>query len=140
MFARTKPTRCFASSPAVARAYVREALGNWTNDPAVDQAELLVSEIATNALLHGGTDRALVDVTCSADRVRVSVRDRSHDRPSRTVKDDPMTPGGYGIVLLDEISERWGVAYRVLGKTVWFELVATRPHDRDAFRAVRAQN
>lgn len=130
MYVRTKPTRCVASSPAMARAWVRESLEDWDGDPAVDHAELLVSEVATNALLHGGTDRPVVDVTHSAELVRVSVRDRTRDRPARTFKDDPMTPGGYGVVLLDEISSRWGVAQRVGGKTVWFELTSTAGHRR----------
>jgi anti-sigma regulatory factor (Ser/Thr protein kinase) len=114
----------------MARAWVRESLEDWDGDPAVDHAELLVSEVATNALLHGGTDRPVVDVTHSAELVRVSVRDRTRDRPARTFKDDPMTPGGYGVVLLDEISSRWGVAQRVGGKTVWFELTSTAGHRR----------
>ena len=94
MYVRTKPTRCVASSPAMARAWVRESLEDWDGDPAVDHAELLVSEVATNALLHGGTDRPVVDVTHSAALVRVSVRDRTRERPARTGKDAPPTRGG----------------------------------------------
>lgn len=122
MNVRSRPTRCVACSPAAARRCVREALACWHDDPAVDRAELLVSEIATNALLHGDTDRPVVDITCSDGVVRVSVTDRTRRRPTRTVKEDPMTPGGYGVVLLDAMSTRWGVAPRLRGKAVWFEL------------------
>ena len=87
---------------------------------AADTVELLVSEIATNALVHGaGEVRIRVDV--SGGTVRVEVDDGGAALP--TVREASTTAeGGRGLALVAAMSSGWGVAPRPGGKTVWFEI------------------
>lgn len=106
------------------RRFAREAVaaaqrapgGSW---PA-DAVELLVSEVATNALVHGAGDvRVRVDVL--SDRVRVEVDDDAEGVPTpRTAPPD--AEGGRGLALVTALSSDWGVLPRPGGKTVWFEV------------------
>ena len=88
-----------------------------------DALALLVSEVATNALLHGRGDVRL-SVLRDDGRLRVEVADGSNRLPERREAGDD-AQGGRGLALLEELSDRWGV--QVLpeqGKVVWFELHA----------------
>jgi anti-sigma regulatory factor (Ser/Thr protein kinase) len=85
---------------------------------------LLVSELVTNAIQHGGADPSRqIEVTLSAgdQRVRVEVSDPGADTAGST---DRLTPeGGWGLVLVDQLSERWGRERTPAGGSVaWFEL------------------
>ena len=88
-----------------------------------DTLELLVSEVATNALVHGRGD-VCVSVLPGTGRVRVEVADDSDVLPvARHAGTD--AESGRGIALLEELSDRWGVdADQRHGKVVWFELDA----------------
>lgn len=89
---------------------------------AVDIGLLLVSELATNALRHAGTEFE-VEVTATRTGVRVAVSDDSPQRPREPlVLPGPDAEGGRGLAIVDELADRWGVAGDPLGKTVWFEL------------------
>jgi GAF domain-containing protein len=89
----------------------------------VPDAELVVSELVTNAILHATTPIVLT-VTPAAATVRVEVRDSLRERPIRTlVSTDAMT--GRGIALVEALSHRWGVEPVPGGKLVWAELTAT---------------
>jgi anti-sigma regulatory factor (Ser/Thr protein kinase) len=86
-----------------------------------DALALLVSEVATNALLHGRGDVQL-SVLQRASRLRVEVADASDRMPERRTA-VPLAEGGRGLALLDELSAGWGVeTLPVRGKVVWFEL------------------
>ncbi len=92
-----------------------------TPDPVVDTAELLLGELATNAVLHAGTEFE-VSVSATDGRVRVQVGDRQPDRP-------PLPPGtcagagtGLGLVMVEELASRYGVRSGEEHKTVWFDL------------------
>ena len=83
-------------------------------------ADLLLSELATNAVVHAGT-AFTVDVHVNGT-VRVAVGDGDPAgvvaiRPSR-----PLEEGGRGLALVDALSTDWGVTRTGVGKTVWFEL------------------
>ena len=85
---------------------------------------LLVSELVTNAIQHGGADASReIEVTLSAgeQRVRVEVADPGADTAASTER---LTPeGGWGLVLVDRLSERWGRERTPAGGSVaWFEL------------------
>jgi anti-sigma regulatory factor (Ser/Thr protein kinase) len=89
----------------------------------VDVLALLVSEVATNALLHGRGEVRL-SVMRRAGCLRVEVADGSDHMPVRR-QATPMAEGGRGIALLDALSEAWGAqASPPQGKVVWFELTA----------------
>jgi anti-sigma regulatory factor (Ser/Thr protein kinase) len=86
-----------------------------------DTLALLVSEVATNALLHGRGEVRL-SVVQRAGRLRVEVSDASNRLPVRR-EADLEAQGGRGVALLEQLSENWGVRPLPLrGKIVWFEL------------------
>lgn len=99
---------------------VREALTRLGRDDLADTAELLVSEVVTNALLHAGTP---FDVTAWVGEpgLRVEVRDGSAQLPA--VRHNATMAGtGRGLLLLQQLVDAWGVQLHGGGKTVWFEL------------------
>ncbi|MFD7550125.1 ATP-binding protein [Streptomyces sp. NPDC059578] len=121
-FSRTDGLRAVPES----RRAVRELLGHWGRPGQAETAELLTSELVTNALVH--TDRAAVlRVAAGPRRLRVEVRDfvRYRPRPRGPVPHE--ATGGRGLMLVESLSDRWGVRGLGIGKTVWFELETGHP-------------
>jgi serine phosphatase RsbU (regulator of sigma subunit) len=103
-----------------ARRFTAAALIAAGREALVSDAELVVSELVTNAILHASTPIVLT-VASAADAVRVEVRDNRRDRPVRAlVSTEAMT--GRGIALVEALSVRWGVDPAPDGKVVWAEL------------------
>jgi len=101
------------------RQFVRDL--KWSEDEDSDmRLSLLVSELATNAVLHARTSFA-VRVTMTANAIRVSVTDGSPTLPEKRTYGF-LHPTGRGLHLVDSLSDRWGVNVDPPGKTVWFEL------------------
>ncbi len=93
-----------------------------------DDVALLVTELVTNAVRHGGAapDRPLqLGLELQDGRIRVEVVDTGTDfeAPSRPVDGTPS--GGWGLFLVDRIAERWGVRPAAAGTCVWFEVPAS---------------
>jgi anti-sigma regulatory factor (Ser/Thr protein kinase) len=116
-----------AASAARARALVRHTLAAAGVDPTgadgwAEAAELAVSEVVTNALVHGGTPMGL-RVRAGAAGLRVEVTDGNPHHP--TVREYATLAGtGRGLTLLEESVDRWGVEQVPGdGKTVWFEIL-----------------
>jgi anti-sigma regulatory factor (Ser/Thr protein kinase) len=86
----------------------------------VEIAQLLTSELVTNALTHG--DGSIeVQIERSPKCLRVSVEDAGHSLPRhRTASTDSID--GRGLMLVESLAARWGVTRRAGGKQVWFEL------------------
>lgn len=108
------------SSVGDARRMVREALTRLGRDDLANTAELLVSEVVTNALVHAGTP---IDVTAWVREpgLRVEVRDGSPQLPS--LRHNATLAGtGRGLLLLQQMVDAWGAQRHGDGKTVWFEL------------------
>jgi anti-sigma regulatory factor (Ser/Thr protein kinase) len=84
---------------------------------------LLVSELVTNAVLHAGIDGVdpiHVDLTTGSASVRLSVRDRGDGFASESLgPPGPLAPGGRGLLIVDALSEAWGVDRGPDGCTVW---------------------
>lgn len=89
----------------------------------VDVAVLLVSEVVTNALVHGRSRPRLQVTPLSGGGLYVAVGDDNGLLPV-VREDDTDAPGGRGLRLLDALSARWGVWPDPPGKIVWFELNA----------------
>jgi anti-sigma regulatory factor (Ser/Thr protein kinase) len=104
---------------------VREELGDALPEPRLCDVELLVSELATNSVRHSGvadSDELSLEAAVEPDCVRVRLYDPGEGFEACT----PAPPatgsdGGYGLVLLDRLSDRWGVQ-RDNGFSVWFEV------------------
>ena len=112
-----------------ARRAVREALGEALPKRRLADVELLVSELATNSVRHAGcgeTDEFSIRADVKPDRVRVSLSDPGHGFDVHTPQPPPTgNAGGYGLVLLERLSDRWGVQ-RGDGFAVWFEVQRER--------------
>ena len=109
-----------------ARRLLRTAIEGVGDTPA-DAAELLLSEVVTNAFVHAG-GVVKVHVRASPAGVRVEVEDRSSHHPVRRWF-APTAGTGRGLQLLDELADRWGSHARPHGgKVVWFEL-GTQPSE-----------
>jgi hypothetical protein len=106
---------------AIARRFTRLVLLAWTAAVAIDDALLVVTELAANALRHGGGDPVLRLSVDGAD-VRVEVFD---DNPAPPVRRPAGADGGWGLVLVDRLSSVRGTARHGRGKVVWCVLPAT---------------
>ena len=108
---------------AAARRFVASAI--HSGSPARDVSRLLVSEAATNAVLHsasgdGGTFS--VQYVISDDLLRVEVHDGGGPTGPRRRVHHLESVTGRGLDLFDALSDRWGVDGTPNGWTVWFEL------------------
>jgi PAS domain-containing protein/anti-sigma regulatory factor (Ser/Thr protein kinase) len=121
--------RCSTVLPPVvasarrARALVTEQLEAWGLADLVETAQLCVSEVVTNAVVHAGTPVQL-DIARLADRVRVEVADGGAAPPERVDADDEDVHGR-GIAIVELLSAGWGVDQLDDGKCVWFELTTS---------------
>lgn len=109
-------------SPRDARQFVRRTLIALGCRTVTDDAELLVSEVVTNAVLHGGVNYAPVTVQRVQQAIRIEVVDPGPSFPAERRPIDISTPGGLGLGIVESVSSRWGVTLSDPGKTVWFEL------------------
>jgi two-component sensor histidine kinase len=110
-------------APGLARCFVFERCREaHLADETCDVLALLVTELVTNAVLHGRSDVG-VELTRDSDDLRVAVTDEN-SRPPVVVDDDPDAPDGRGMVLVARLSKAWGVETRPYGKAVWFALPA----------------
>jgi anti-sigma regulatory factor (Ser/Thr protein kinase) len=120
--ARSSSTKRFTSdghAPAAARTFVLAAL--QTQDASIaDSAALVVSELATNAVRHGGTAFS-VTISSLARGVRISVRDRGMDPPVLR-RFSATDPGGRGLRIVGALCGNWGMTHVHDGKVVWAEL------------------
>lgn len=101
------------------------SLDNWFGAAAPEDVELLVTELATNGVKHAsaecGCDRITLDARVDTSRLRIAVRDCGKGFDARPRDQERDQPGGWGLVLVEDLSDRWGVE-REPTTTVWFEL------------------
>lgn len=110
-------------SPAEARRALGEVSGHLT-PRRLEDAQLLVSELVTNAIRHAGLDDhdviKLVVVT-GDHALRIEVCDPGPGFEVSEPTPDPARPSGWGLYLVRELSDRWGVEHDAQTR-VWFEL------------------
>jgi anti-sigma regulatory factor (Ser/Thr protein kinase) len=112
-----------AASVAKARHFVRQVLGHCPGS-TVDTAELLTSELATNAVLHGHTSFD-VSVSHGSGVLRVAVSDGNDLHPS-VLTPDHHALHGRGMRLVEHLADSWGSVGQHPGKTVWFDIMDVR--------------
>jgi anti-sigma regulatory factor (Ser/Thr protein kinase) len=110
-------------APALARRFVAEQGASLPADVVAD-AELLVSELVTNAVLYG---RAAITLRVNVDPpgIGIAVHDSGDDAIDVAAnRPDPNAPGGRGLLIVRAIATAWGVmpSDPPPGKTVWFRL------------------
>ncbi|WP_237518785.1 ATP-binding protein, partial [Streptomyces sp. SID5910] len=125
---------CSGEGFARARRFTRDTLRRWSLDDHGDDAVLVITELAANAVAHAvptaATDRPEIRLALSLHpgRLMLSVSDPGDDAPVRTSSDDcDLREHGRGLSIVDALAEEWGWTPRPpAGKTVWATL-STRP-------------
>lgn len=113
-----------ATSVSQARRFVGKSLEEYSRD-LVQSVELMVSELATNAVRHSHTGFE-VDIGTTSDEVRVAVTDTGAGQP-RKRSPAPTDPNGRGLQIVEALADRWEVnPLRPQGKTVSFVLSLSR--------------
>jgi anti-sigma regulatory factor (Ser/Thr protein kinase) len=100
---------------------VVEVLQGWGHPRTLlDDAKLVVSELATNAVVHAGSPFS-VAIRPEGSSVRLSVSDGTRARASVS-RDDRVGISGRELRLIDMLAVEWVVDVAQEGKTVWAEL------------------
>lgn len=108
-------------------------LGSWRSQAARDNANLVLTEVVTNAVRHVGGHTILITLTLTQGRLLAEVHDES---PTLPMPRGAGESGGWGLGLVDRFSDRWGVE-RIDedGKTVWFEIDDADPDEHAEHRS-----
>ncbi len=107
-----------ADSISQARRFAESTLDAWQLEELVWTATVLVSELATNAVLHARSGFTVTLEQLGPEEVRLEVQDGSPRAPSlRRFSDEATT--GRGLQLLDKLATEWGTTTHADGKTVW---------------------
>ncbi|CAM5397747.1 MULTISPECIES: SpoIIE family protein phosphatase [Streptomyces] len=112
-----------------ARHMIRAAVRAWGAADRADEIELVADELITNALMHteGSAVVTLRVLAGSERRLRVEVEDSSSALPRRREAGESGV-SGRGLLLVDLLTDVWGVEARGGGKAVWCEFaVPERP-------------
>jgi anti-sigma regulatory factor (Ser/Thr protein kinase) len=119
-----------AQAPAQARRVAESFLDAVATLPTISSGErrkvlLLVSELVTNAVQHGGPPIEL-RLTLTGHCLGVEVRDSG---PPFTVSgvalvsaDPPGQPHGRGLLIVDQLADHWGTRGHSVGKTIWCDV------------------
>jgi anti-sigma regulatory factor (Ser/Thr protein kinase) len=99
-----------ASAPAQARGADR-----------MRDVRLLVSELVTNAVRHAEGEVVRLVVALKAGMLRIEVHDPGRGFQVKAPSDDPLRASGWGLVLVEELADRWGVDHNPRTR-VWFEM------------------
>jgi anti-sigma regulatory factor (Ser/Thr protein kinase) len=118
-------TSLVVSAESSASRTAREAVHELCAHAAVpadtsEVAELLVSELVTNAQEHAGGP-AVVDVEVDDRSLRVAVADEDPTLPAPRAM-QPDAERGRGLMLVAALASSWGATPAARGKSVWFEL------------------
>lgn len=109
-------------SAGTARRLTVAVLRLWNLNSLAENGELLVSELVGNAVRHTGARTFGLKMSRRRGWVRVEVRDPSRSLPCLVPIVRELDESGRGLMLVDLLSDRWGVDLLPRGKTTWFEL------------------
>jgi anti-sigma regulatory factor (Ser/Thr protein kinase) len=109
-----------ASAPARARGALDQMEGRISPERMRD-VRLLVSELVTNAVRHAGGDAVRLVVALVGGVLRIEVHDPGNGFELRPPPDDPLRASGWGLVLVEELADRWGIDHNPRTR-VWFEM------------------
>jgi hypothetical protein len=116
-------TRTFAGrreDTRAARGFVLGMLGPWRGEQLAADTALVVTELATNAVVHAGSAFS-VSLTLSGGAIRISVGDTLPLGPRGADQKLTAAPG-HGLGVVAAMATRWGVETVPGGKAVWAEL------------------
>jgi anti-sigma regulatory factor (Ser/Thr protein kinase) len=103
-----------------ARLHTRLVLGEWGISSALaEDAELVASELVSNAIMHGGGRFVRLLLRSDRSDVAILVWDESFVQPMPVEDHDIDSPNGRGLMIIEALSERWGCYRNGDGKYVW---------------------
>jgi two-component sensor histidine kinase len=115
-------------APRSARRLTSTLLLAWGCADRVELAELIVSELVSNAVRYAADAGDLeLELALGPDGIELSVADGSGDLP--VLRPQSGKAGGLGLHLVDRTAARWGVEEHLLGKRVWVELAIEAQFD-----------
>ncbi len=107
-----------------ARRITRQALEGWGLGRIADDAEMIVSELMTNAISAAPAAHVALYLAADTDRLTILVWDASPDLPAHHQHDGDAV-SGRGLEIIDALADRWGSWSPVAGGKVvwaWFDL------------------
>jgi len=108
------------ASVAKARTFDECHLEAHGRSRLVDDLRLIVSELATNAVVHGGAVPFTVSLEEAAGSVRVAVHDDGAATIAPRLARREISETGRGLVIVEAVSTDWGVSAEPTGsKSVW---------------------
>jgi anti-sigma regulatory factor (Ser/Thr protein kinase) len=108
------------SAPAQARGALEQIAGRLSPERMRD-VRLLVSELVTNAVRHAGGGGVRLVVALTGTLLRIEVHDPGNGFERTPPPDDPLRASGWGLVLVEELADRWGIDHHPRTR-VWFEM------------------
>jgi CheY-like chemotaxis protein/anti-sigma regulatory factor (Ser/Thr protein kinase) len=108
------------STVPLAREFVRRWLHEWGTGHVLDEASLIVTELASNAVLHAGSPYE-VRISHIDGVVRIEVADGDAGTPEPQPF-SAVAETGRGIILVSAVSASWGIDAQAGGKVTWAEL------------------
>ncbi|KFG72077.1 ATPase [Streptomyces mutabilis] len=125
---------CSAEGFARARVFTRKTLSGWSLDRHADDAVLVISELASNAVAHAvpsaaaGAPEVRLGLSLCPGHLMLTVSDPGDNGPVRAPSDgSALREHGRGLCIVDALADDWGWTPRPpAGKTVWAALT-TRP-------------
>jgi anti-sigma regulatory factor (Ser/Thr protein kinase) len=109
-------------APAQARRIIAEELSSRLPAGMVTEIQLMVSELVTNGLVHGGREAnapVMLDV-CVNGEVQCRVSDQGAKFAARLNRTPSVQLGGWGLRVVEELSDRWGMQCSPQRTEVWF--------------------
>ena len=110
-------------APRHARRFVLTTLTGWgVRDGSIERAQLLVSELVSNAVLHAtGRIHLVVEEIDRGQAFRIEVCNSGSGQP-RIRHAAPEDLSGRGLQLVDDLSRGWGSSTNADETSVWFEV------------------
>lgn len=110
-----------ATAPALARRYVQDEIVAPLPAGRLHDLTLLTSEVVTNAVEHSRGDAIELSILAGPTFTRIEVGNpgQSWDRRPAPRSSERSEAGGWGLFLVEQLSDRWGVSDS--DQTVWFE-------------------
>lgn len=118
---------CDPSSAGRARSFVLDVCAaEGVEGELVEGAELMVSELVTNSVVHGCSEVGL-SLTVTPEALVGAITDHGSRRLPELLEPSLWAESGRGLGIVTATASAWGVQLGPDGKTVWFELAPAGP-------------
>jgi anti-sigma regulatory factor (Ser/Thr protein kinase) len=102
-----------------------ESLRGQLDEARIDDMRLVVSELVTNSVRHANLDPdawITLRVDAGPDTIRVEIHDDGCGFDADVTPTSMYQESGWGLFLISQIADRWGVSTDAAGTTVWLEI------------------